>query len=337
MKELNMRLKLPLHIHWEITSKCNLKCLHCYQNNGPLPVEDKIKNFIVLEKIIDAKPFEVTITGGEPFLCDYLNEIIKQLNLVGISPLITSNGSKLTASKIKSLSSLDFTLQLSLDSYNQQTHDKIRNKDGVFDSVLISINKLCKAGIEPSISCCLTKYNWRDVAKLANLLSEFGITRLAVGEYVQGTISESICEQDISIPKKNYPEYLDLMQETIERFRGIVDIFWVSEWAFLYDLPNPPTHSACSAMDRDLAILANGQVVPCPFIRSKDFYFGDLSCSSIKKIWNSEKVLKFLNDKSKGCSDVSCKHYSICKSGCKAMLANIGNDICIKSPLCHLT
>ena len=28
-----MELSAPLHIHWEITNKCNFNCMQCYQKN----------------------------------------------------------------------------------------------------------------------------------------------------------------------------------------------------------------------------------------------------------------------------------------------------------------
>ncbi len=57
---------------WHITNKCNLRCLHCYQEDY---AGDKELNLVDLKSIVDeivitlakwGKRGDIAITGGEP-------------------------------------------------------------------------------------------------------------------------------------------------------------------------------------------------------------------------------------------------------------------------------
>lgn len=50
-----MELNAPLHIHWEITNKCNFNCIQCYQQNDK--VRDNLSDrdlMNIAKKIVDA-------------------------------------------------------------------------------------------------------------------------------------------------------------------------------------------------------------------------------------------------------------------------------------------
>ena len=51
----------------EITSKCNLRCLHCYNESGILKNEISFELFKRLIDEFDEKP-DITFSGGEPLL-----------------------------------------------------------------------------------------------------------------------------------------------------------------------------------------------------------------------------------------------------------------------------
>jgi organic radical activating enzyme len=79
-----------------ITSRCNLTCLYCpiatWRNNSDYP--DKLTLASTTAAIEKLKPTHVEITGGEPTLVPWLNELLDCLDLQKIIYLVKSNGYK---------------------------------------------------------------------------------------------------------------------------------------------------------------------------------------------------------------------------------------------------
>ena len=91
-----MELNAPLHIHWEITNKCNFNCIQCYQQNDK--VRDNLSDrdlMNIAKKIVDAGVFQVSVSGGEPFLVRNIVEILTYLKENNVDLVVCSNGSYL--------------------------------------------------------------------------------------------------------------------------------------------------------------------------------------------------------------------------------------------------
>jgi MoaA/NifB/PqqE/SkfB family radical SAM enzyme len=72
-------LRAPVNVTWEITLKCNLRCVHCLSNSGEVSRDEL--NTSECMKLIDElsaiRVFQVNIGGGEPFIRnDFLDLLI---------------------------------------------------------------------------------------------------------------------------------------------------------------------------------------------------------------------------------------------------------------------
>ena len=69
----------PITLVWDITYKCNFKCLHCYINDGKKRNElssQKLENLI--KEFANCGVFYIDIGGGEPIMrMNDLSNIIK--------------------------------------------------------------------------------------------------------------------------------------------------------------------------------------------------------------------------------------------------------------------
>ena len=77
--ETNVSLPVPLKIQWKMTMRCNLRCKHCYLgelSQKCLPQADLLR---IAKEINDFGVMEVTLTGGEVFTVDCIDEIIDKL------------------------------------------------------------------------------------------------------------------------------------------------------------------------------------------------------------------------------------------------------------------
>ena len=97
-------------LQWHLSENCNLKCLHCYQeNHKPICLNykklEKIYNdYKELLKVLD-KRGHINITGGEPLCNPYLFKILdlikKDSNLISFS--ILTNGTLINEEIAKKL------------------------------------------------------------------------------------------------------------------------------------------------------------------------------------------------------------------------------------------
>ena len=122
------------------------------------------------------------------------------------------------------------------------------------------------------------------------------------------------------LTREDYVDFISYAKAVKDNVHG-VEIFINTNWGFLVD----PSfdHAPCTALDRDFAILYNGYVTPCPFIRNPDYYLGNVVNQGIVEIWEKAKQSSFYANKHSGCNQ-SCSEYEKCMSGCKAEAANCG-------------
>ena len=64
----------PLMVAWDVTNRCNLKCMHCLNRSGDERYHDfsnelsSSEAIDVCRQIIELNPYSVCLCGGEPLL-----------------------------------------------------------------------------------------------------------------------------------------------------------------------------------------------------------------------------------------------------------------------------
>lgn len=144
----------------EITSKCNLRCLHCYNESevscdSVMTLEEYRK---VIDILVDMAVPKIQIIGGEPF---FDREMLKNMLDYTIGKFkyveIFTNGTLIPESWFEYLAKNDIHIALSVYSYNEDMHDKVT---GVKGSLLLTnktITRLKEQGIPYRICNVLMK------------------------------------------------------------------------------------------------------------------------------------------------------------------------------------
>ncbi len=143
-------------MQWHLSETCNLKCLHCYQENHiPLPYEKLEMIYEQYKRLLKKLNMKghINITGGEPLCNPYLFKILDLMkeDEEDISFSILTNGTLITdeiAKKIKSYN--PYYVQVSLEG-GKKVNDFIRGK-GTYRKIAKGIHYLKKNGIYTSIS-----------------------------------------------------------------------------------------------------------------------------------------------------------------------------------------
>src|ERR1700761_5120232 len=102
LAEEDFRRFVPVHVVWEITLACDLKCLHCGSRAGrPRPDELSTRECLdVVDKIAALGAREISLIGGEAYLRRDWTEIVRAIRSHGINCSMQTGGRNLNAHRI---------------------------------------------------------------------------------------------------------------------------------------------------------------------------------------------------------------------------------------------
>ena len=115
-------------VSWMTTNKCNLKCVHCYQDaeeatDRELSTEEAMK---MIDEIAHAG-FKIMIflSGGEPLLRPDIFDLVAHAASRGLRPVFGTNGTLITyeiAMRLKECGAC--AMGISVDSLDPAKHDR---------------------------------------------------------------------------------------------------------------------------------------------------------------------------------------------------------------------
>lgn len=279
-------------LQFELSSRCNERCIHCYipngkKNNGfDMPLS-KVKS--ILDEFAALGGIHVTLSGGEAFLHKDLIEICKYCREKDLKISILSNLIALKEEHIKDLKAVNLSLiQVSLYSMNPEIHDFITKVKGSFHKTVNAIEMLVAADIPVQISCPLMKANKEGYEKVLEYAQSLKVK--AQTDYIM------MAQADLNTD--NLANRLSL-EETEKVIRTIIetDIDYrektlkqasISE-EMEFDLERYKNQPLCGVGYDNCCITANGDVYPCA--GWQDYVLGNVYKQSLQEIWeNSERI-----------------------------------------------
>lgn len=293
--DLTLKASNPelISIQFELTGKCNERCVHCYipnkeKDEGNELSLEKIK--MIIEEFSDMGGLEVTLSGGEALLHSNFMEIVELCRKKDLVITILSNLIALTDNQIKKLKEYNVSLlQVSLYSMNPEHHDAITQVKGSFYRTISSIERLVKANVPVQISCPVMHANRKDYkdvilyAKKLNIKAQTDFIMMAQSNFDNQNLSNRISLNEIEYLLRdifeNDPEYSDISSD--EYKKKIKDAR--DEEGFMV-MP------ICNAGIDTLHILSNGNVIACS--GWNNYTVGNLHKNSLKHIWTNSEGLK---------------------------------------------
>ena len=95
--------KIPSRVMFELTYRCNFRCLHCYLSPDKKKELNTKEVFLVLDQLKDAGTFHIGFTGGEPFLRRDLFQILDHAKKCGFRISLLTNGFLINRDNAKKL------------------------------------------------------------------------------------------------------------------------------------------------------------------------------------------------------------------------------------------
>jgi radical SAM protein with 4Fe4S-binding SPASM domain len=341
--ESQRHLSAPLGVIWELTRSCNLRCKHCFSNSGRREERECMTHEIktTIDLLADHKIFYINFTGGEPFLRTDLFDILEHASTKILFIDLSTNGFLVTKETIRRLRATNvFQVQLSIDGL-EDFHDRFRGVAGSFQKALEAIRLFKQANFRIVISSTVNKMNINLISDLIDLALHMGAAVFKTTLFMpvgRGKASRSELELDSDDVYR-----LALMIEEKEKQVGDrLTLFKDGFYPWLLDgnsLPEPAwmrSHNiGCAAGTSSIFLTADGNVVPCPFLRH--LVAGNVLRDDFIEIWRSGvfSIFRYLcqNDLKGKCS--SCSHLGgECYGGCRAAALASSGDIYGEDPLC---
>jgi len=340
MKKFNNHLSAPLEVRIEVTNKCNLKCLHCYNSSGQANNNELSTNELlyVIKQLSEMKVFQIELEGGEPFIRKDLFDIVKAAK-DNFKVSITTNATLINNLTNKEFLKMFDSIQVSIDGACQKTNDKIRGCKGAFDQAINGLKIINELNIPTFMNMVLTKLNVHEIKAYVELARKIKIKLVSFSNL--GSFGRA--KGNLNSLKLTLPEYklaLKTVQEISASTSDIEIIQPLYSFCFLFseykNIMEKEKQQRVSVENNEcverLTIKPNGDIISCSCF--PDFILGNIRKDKIKNIWNNSPFLNKLRQiKVKG-KCTKCDFFTICRGGCRARAYYEKNDITAPDPLC---
>ena len=347
---------------WNYTSKCNLKCVHCYNDSGMEKESNESTTEeakVILDDLADFGVPSVLFSGGEPFVRKDLFELLNYAGGKGLRTVISTNGTMITpdAAKIVKDAGVSY-VGISLDGIGE-INDKFRGVKGAFDSTVKGIRNCMAAGVRVGLRLTLTKQNVQDLEPLFDFLDAEGLERLCFYHLVPSGRGEGIFSDD----DLTHAQSRDAIEKIMSKTRQLkeagkqTDILTVDnhvDGVYLYlKLLKEDPEKAAKVWDlltwNGGGMNSSGVGIGCIDFNGKvhanqfwgHYDLGDIHEKKFSEIWsnNEEPLLKGLRDRRgyvKGRCRL-CKFFDACGGSLRVRADLHFGDTWAPDPGCYLT
>ncbi len=344
---------------WNITRRCNLKCIHCYAQAkdhsfaGELSTEDGRR------LIDDLAGFGVPVilfSGGEPLIRKDLPELAGYAVNKGMRAVISTNGTLITPSTAQVLKDIGLSyVGISIDGM-EEINDRFRGVKGAFQSALNGIKNCRDAGIKVGLRFTVNTFNVYEIPKIFELLKEMNIPRACFYHLVYAGRGSTLVKDDLTheaarkavdlimdltrkLHDENDPKeiltvdnhadgpyvYLRLCRENPKRAEEVLELLKMNEG---------------NSSGRGIGCVSwDGEVYADQFWRHHSF--GNVKQRPFSEIWTdeSEPLMKQLKEKIRYVTGrgAGCRWLGGCGGNFRVRAEATTGDIWAPDPACYLT
>ena len=168
----------------ELTSRCNLECVHCYANSSPYAgAQDSLSKRDYLDIIAQGAALgcrAVQFIGGEPTLTPYLHELLHAARTHHYEHVeVFTNATRLSERTIASFIEFEVAVATSFYSADPAIHDRITTRPGSYESTVTGIKRALQAGLEVRVGVIEMDENQGRVDEAVAFLRELGVKSIS--------------------------------------------------------------------------------------------------------------------------------------------------------------
>lgn len=336
----------PVHVVWEITLACDLKCSHCGSRagrvrSGELSTEECLD---LVRQFARLGTREITLIGGEAYLRKDWLKIISEIRANGILCTLQSGGLNLTDERLRQAAEAGLgAAGVSIDGL-KPLHDRLRGVAGSFDRALGALRNARKYGLTTSVNTQITSMVMPQLAEMQELFIDAGARHWQI----QLTVAMGRAADNPELLLQPYellelmPLLADLYEKGVERgflmqpgnnigYFGPYESLWRGSG-------DEAVHwSGCNAGQNTVGIEADGTIKGCPSLPTSAYSGGNIRDLTARQIWETTPEIAFTRNRT--VDDLwgfcrSCYYADVCRAGCTwtthTLFGRPGNN-----PYCH--
>ncbi len=365
-----MSSKLPSHllqfssdkrpvVVWNVTRRCNLKCVHCYAHAKNIAFDNELSTSEGKILIDDLAKFGVPVilfSGGEPLVRKDLPELADYAVKKGMRAVISTNGTLITPQIAQTLKDIGLSyVGISLDGM-EEINDRFRGVKGAFRLALKGIENCKKAGIKVGLRFTINKSNAGQISEIFKLLEEMDIPRVCFYHLVYSGRGSELVKEDLSHKesRKAVDLIMDLTKQLHDRNNSkevlTVDNHADGPYLYLRLLKENPERArevlellemnAGNSSGIGIGCISwDGEVYADQFWRH--YSFGNVRNRPFSNIWadTSDPLMKKLKEKKRHAKGrcATCRWLDICAGNFRVRSEAVTGDVWAPDPACYLT
>lgn len=344
---------------WNVTRKCNLRCVHCYSHSEDRNYAGELSYDEGITLIDDLAQFGspvILFSGGEPLVRPDVLELIHHAVDRGLRAVLSTNGTLITKMIAKKLKEIGLSyVGISLDGLDDR-HDAFRGVQGTFLKVMKAIRNCMEMELKVGLRFTITKRNFGDIQGIFDLVEEQRIPRICFYHLVYAGRGTELIQEDLD----NFQTrgVVDLILERTKRLHQIgipVEVLTVDNhsdgpYTYLRLLKEDPDRAAQvlellqmnegNNSGRGIGCVSwDGEVHADQFWRH--YSFGNVRRRPFSEIWtdSSDEFLTKLKEKKKHVKGrcAKCRWLDICGGNFRVRAEAVSGDVWAPDPACYLS
>ena len=345
---------------WNVTRRCNLKCVHCYAQARDEAFPDELSTAegkAVLDDLADFGCPVVLFSGGEPLVRPDLTELAAYAVERGMRAVISTNGTLIDEPKARELKEVGLSyVGISLDGL-EQVNDRFRGVKGAFAKAMEGIAACRDAGVKVGLRFTMNRLNATEIPSIFDLLESEDIPRVCFYHLVYAGRGSKLMKEDLSREETRQAVDLIIDRTADLHRRGkpkevlTVDNHADGPYVYLRLLREGNGERAAQVLEllqmnegnssgRGIGCISwDGQVHADQFWRHRSF--GNVRERPFSTIWTdlSDPLMEQLKDKKphvKGrCA--RCRWLDVCGGNFRVRAEAAAGDLWSPDPACYLT
>ena len=304
--------RVPLQVSIEVTRRCPLECLHCYNN---LPMGDmeakqreltKDEHFRMLDELVEMGCFWLLYTGGEIFARKDFLEIYTYAKKKGFLITLFTNGTIINEQIADYLVEWPpFAIEITLYGRTRETYEALTAVAGSYDRCLRGIKLLKERGLPLKLKTVATSINKHEVVAMRR----FAEDELGVEFKMDGQVNPRIDCSQSPLAVRLTPEEVVALDMSAPK--------GASEYRRLanHDLENPPnlaqidTVYHCGGGMSGFAINAYGEMGICVISQQETFSVREVG---VAKVWEGSLLQLRSRKRTRATKCNQCRIQSLC-------------------------
>ena len=344
---------------WNTTNRCNLECVHCYAGAESEPKAGELttaEGKRLLDDLADYGAPVVLFSGGEPMVREDLAELVAYAAEAGIRPVLSTNGTLLTADRARELKEAGLAYAgVSVDGLAER-NDEFRGVDGAFQAAVEGIETCLDVGLKTGLRYTVTRQNVDDLDGVVDLLSDVGLDRFCFYHLSYSGRGETLDSVDLDTAQRR-EVVTRICDRTLDAHRSGDEIETLlvgnyADAAYIIEYARREFGDAAAARvyerlrrnggdptgERVAAVDCLGNVHPTQFWRT--YSLGNVRDRPFSDIWEDDDnpLLRAVRNRPGNltgkCAD--CRYKEVCRGGSRLRALAAGNGLFGPDPQCYL-